>query len=313
MRALAGKGALALGVSWLIATLIFLATHTLPGDLALQVASSRFIGTPPDAALAAEVRALYGLDRPVWVQYRDWMAQVASLDFGRSLVTGRPVVEELAPYLRNTFVLGVYALTGAVTLAFLFGFFAGRRPGGVIDRIAALFSGILSAVPAFLLGVLLIKLFIVDRSWGTLSGGATVERIALPATVAALGIAAPLLRVVRNAVADVTGSAFYTFAHMRGVPAGRVFFRHGLRNVALPILAYLSTLFVYLVYDLVVIEVVFNYPGIGQALHRAIEARDVPVIQYATLVLVLTYLLLTAIADLVSQMLDPRLSRERKR
>jgi len=309
VRTLLAKVALAAGLSWLIATLAFLSMHTLPGDLALQVAGSRFVGTPPDTGLADGLRAAYGLDRPILVQYGDWLAHVLRLDLGRSLVTGRPVADELSFYLGNSLALGAVGLAGAVLVALPLGHLAGSRPGGTADRLTAVYCGLLAAVPAFLLGVLLIRIVVVDWGMGTLSGDGSFGRLALPGLVVALVASAPLLRVVRNAVAHVTRQPYFFFARMRGVPSGRLFLRHGLRNASLPVLAYMSTLYVFLLYDLVVVEVVFNYPGIGYALHDAIKARDLPVIQGATLTLVLAYLLLTAATDLVSQRLDPRIGR----
>ena len=309
MRRLVLKICLAIGLSWLIATLVFFSVHVLPGDLALQIAASRFVNTQPDTTLAESLRTAYGLDRPLIAQYGDWIFHILQLDFGRSLVSGRLVTEDVAPYLRNTLVLGGYGLLGAVLLAFPLGFLAGRRPGSVIDQSTSVYCGIIAAVPTFLLGTLLIRFFVVEWQIGTLSGNTTFSRIVLPVTVASLAVSAPLMRVVRNAVADVTDQPYFFFARMRGVPPRQLFLRHGLRNASLPVLAYMSTLFVVLIYDLVVIEVVFNYPGIGYALYGAIKARDIPVIQYSAFLLVLSYLLLTATVDLISSAIDPRIGR----
>ena len=135
-------------------------------------------------------------------------------------------------------------------------------------------------MPAFLLGVLLIRIVVVDWGMGTLSGDGSFGRLALPGPrrrARRLGAAAGAW--CATPVAHVTRQPYFFFARMRGVPSGRLFLRHGLRNASLPVLAYMSTLYVFLLYDLVVVEVVFNYPGIGYALHDAIKARDLPVIQ----------------------------------
>lgn len=298
---------LALIVSWLIATVTFWCIHALPGDLALQIAASRYSASPPDVLLADEVRAHYGLDRPLIVQYVQWLGRLATLDFGHSLVTGRPVLDEARSHVQNTIVLGGLSLTGAALIAFPLAYLAASRPAGTIDRLCLVYSSLFAAVPAFLMGIILINFFIVGNRFGALSGETGLSRSVLPAAVAAIAISAPLLKVIRDSVLRESRAIHLQFARMRGVPDRQVFLRHGLRNAALPVLGYMSTLFVYLAYDIVVIEVVFNYPGIGHALYEAIKARDIPTVQFAVLFLAIGYLSLTTIVDFAAEVLDPRI------
>lgn len=297
-------------VSIMVATLIFFGVHSLPGDIALQIAASRYTGTAPDPSLADSLRPELGLDRPLLYQYAIWLWDLLHLDMGRSLVTGRPVAEELEPYFRRTLILGAFGLAGAMLISVPLGFLAGRQSHGFTDRCSAIYCSLMAALPAFLMAVLFVQMFVVELQLGSLSGGSTLARTMLPALVVALTLSAGMVRMVRNAVREVCSADYIAYAAMRGVPDRLIFSRNGVRNALLPVMGYISTIFVYLVYDIVVIEVVFNYPGIGLALYQAVLARDIPTLQAATLILVLTYMLVSFAVDALALWLDPRARRE---
>lgn len=303
------RAALLAVVAWIVATGCFWCLHALPGDLALQVAAARYVESAPDADLAAATRAELGLDRPLPAQYADWLGKLLSLDFGRSLITGRDVLSDLAPYVANTLLLGTLGLAGGAMIAMPFGIAAAVVRSAIVKRLADIWSAVFSSIPAFLLAALAVEFFTVGWGIGSLSGGPDAQRLLFPALIASIMISAPLTQIIRNAAEAVVRAPFYTFAQMRGVPLPSMLRHHVAPNAAVPIISYAATLFVFVIYDLVVIEIVFNYPGIGRALLDAVLARDVPVVQAAVLVLVFTYLTITTLADLVVLRLTNRLAR----
>jgi len=302
------KIALAAVLSLGVATISFVAIHALPGDLALKVAASRYPDEAPTKVVAARVRMEAGLDAPIAVQYARWLGGLMTDGLGRSLVDGRPVAEILRPRLVNSARLAGYSLLGAALIALPLGLAAGLRPGGTVDKLRLLYSGVFAAVPTFLLALMLIEVLAVRFGAVRLIGPADWPPVVLPAFTAAVAIAAVLATVIRNAVAEVAGSPYIAFARMRGVPGARLVIHHIVRNAALPVLSFLATLFVFLVYDLVVLEVVFGFPGVGLLLYEALVARDLPVVQGAALVVVFGYLVLTTAVDVLSRALDPRLT-----
>ncbi|MEO1223084.1 MAG: ABC transporter permease [Pseudomonadota bacterium] len=294
---------LALLVALLVATLCFWVAHTLPGDLALRVAAGRYPGVQPNQDLADVVRQAYGLDRPIFVQYVEWLGRVVRLDFGNSLITGRPVLADVIPYLHNSLRIVFWGFLAAVCLAVPIGFLCGRAPNSRLDLVLTALSAALSTIPTFLLGIFLVQFFIVDRGLGSLSGTSGVARLWLPILTIAIALAGPLSRVVRNAVADVRAQPFMVHALMRGVPKRQLFLRHGVRNALLPILNYLPVVFLFLIYDVIVIETVFNYRGVGWALIEAVKTRDIPVMQCLVLMLVVFYLVATAVTEAITRLL----------
>lgn len=298
------KLAVVVTVSLVVATICFWCIHALPGDLALQVAAARYVDRAPDAELADVTRIHLGLEKPILYQYGRWIWDLVTLDFGRSLVTDRAVISELAPYFGNTARLGALTLAGALLIALPMGVLAALLQNTLLQRFADLWSAIFSSVPVFLVGALAIELFVVNWKWASLSGQNEVVSLLLPAGVAAVAVSAPLVQVVRNSARAVVTAPYFNYARMRGVPMHLVIRNHLVRNATPPVLAYFSTLFVFVVYDLVVVEIVFNYPGLGSALLDALKARDVPVVQCAVLGLVSMYLAVTTLSDYAAMRLD---------
>ncbi len=297
---------LALVVALLVATACFWAVQTLPGDLALQISAKRFSGVSPSRDLAEVVRQAHGLDRPVWLQYGEWLARLLRLDFGHSLISGRPVLEEIAPFVANSVRLIFLGFVAGAGIAVCLGFLCGRAPNSRMDLVISTVSAILATVPTFLLGVVLVQIFIVDLSLGTLVGQSGWGRLWLPVLTITLALSGPLSRVVRNAVAEVSAQPYMLHAALRGVPQQQLFLRHGVRNAILPVLNYLPVVFLFLVYDVIVIETVFNYRGMGWALLDAVKSRDIPVMQCLVLALVALYLSAAALSDALTRAIYPR-------
>lgn len=293
-------------VALMVGVLTFVLTQALPGDMAFRIAAGRYGYDHVNAAAAAAVQAELGLGLPAWQALGQWLWDLLRLDLGNSLVSGDPVIEELRHQLGHSFTLAVAAVGLSLLLGPPLGLLAGLRPGGRLDRLTLVLATVLRALPQFVIGILLVMLLAVQLGWLPAAGHGTAAHTLLPALTLALGLAAVACRVSRNAMQGVAGSAYYAFGRTKGLSEGRVFMRHGLRNVAVPVLAHQAMQLVYLIEGVVVVETLFAWPGIGHALVHAIVARDVPMIQGTALVLGLMFVLLNALVDLLCHRIDPR-------
>jgi len=293
-------------VAWLVGTLTFVLTRTLPGDMAYRIAAGRYGHDMVNSAAAESVRAELALDQPALLAYLHWLGDLLRFDLGNSLVSGEPVIHELSHQLGHSLGLAMVAVLLSLLLGPPLGLAAGLRPGGWWDRISEGLASLLRALPPFALGLLLILLFSVSLGWLPAAGHGRAVHFVLPALTLALALAAVSSRVARNAMVEVSGSAYYAFSRTKGLGERLSFLRHGLRNAAVPIVAYLGVQFVYLIEGVVVVETLFAWPGIGHALVHAIVARDVPMIQGTALVMGLMFVALNTLVDLLCHGLDPR-------
>jgi len=299
----------ALLVALIVGALGFALMAALPGDQAFRLAAARYGPDMGDAAAAALVRQELGLDRPLAVRFLDWIGRLLRLDLGHSLVTGAPVLEELALQLGYTLALAGVALPLSALLGLPCGLAAGLRPGGLTDRVTLGLSVLLRAVPAYALGLCLVAVFSIRLGWLPPAGFDGWREFVLPALTLALGLAALSARVARDSVAAMAGAPFMAFARWKGLPERAVVLRHGLRNAAIPVVALLGLQLIGLVEGLIIVESLFSWPGIGHALVHAIFARDVPVVQGAALAMGLIFVLVNALVDLACALIDPRRAR----
>ena len=305
-RILGARGLQALLTAWLLATLCFAFIHALPGDTALRIATARVGEDRVSEEIAARIRREEGLDRPLIVQYGAWMGRLVTLDLGRSLVSRKPVTEELAYHARFTLGLGALGWLLSYLIALPLGIAAGFRPNGIIDRMTTGFAITLASLPTFLVGIGLISVFALALRWLPPAGFRTAAHMVLPALTLALGLAAFSVPIIRNAVLEVRSAFYMTFARIRGMDVRRAFRLHGVRNAAIPVAIFAALQFAYVVDGFVIIETLFNYPGLGELLVKALLARDVPVIMGAGLLIGMLYALVNLAVDLVCLKLDPR-------
>ncbi|MCP2233004.1 MULTISPECIES: ABC transporter permease [Erwinia] len=293
-------------VALLVGGLTFVLMRSLPGDMAYRIAAGRYGYDRVDAAAARAVQQELGLDRPAWQALVDWFIQLLHFNPGNSLVSGEPVMAEIGHQLGQTLLLAAVALVMSLLLGPPLGIFAALNPGGRLDRLLLALSTILRALPHFVLGLILVLIFALTLGLLPAAGYGDVQHVLLPALTLALGLAAVSSRVARNAMRQVAGSAWYSFGRTKGLKEGMLFWRHGLRNVSVPLVTYLSVQFIYLIEGVIVVETLFAWPGIGHALVHAIFARDVPMIQGSALVMGLLFVLLNAASDALCWWLDPR-------
>jgi len=293
-------------VALLVGVLAFLLMQSLPGDVAMRIAAGRYGMDLVSTAAADQVRVELGLDRPWPVQLLDWLSRIVRLDLGVSLVTGDTVVEELRIQLGHTLVLSVAALGIAVLVGPPIGFALGLAAGSTADRLGLLVAAALRALPPFVLGLLLVLLFALQLGWLPPAGFEGPRELVLPALTLGIGLAATASRVARDATVAVVASPFFAFARWKGLSDRQALLRHGLRNAAVPVVAYLGVQLAWLIEGVVVVESLFAWPGLGHALVHAIFSRDVPMLQGAALVLGVLLVGLNMIVDLICAAIDPR-------
>ena len=291
MAALGGvvarRGAQAVGVAVLVSALCFLVVRRLPGDAAYRIAAGRYGYDLVDQQTAESVRAELGLDRPAWQQLGGWLLDLFQLDLGRSLVTQRPVTDEVGYYLLGTLQLTAVALLFATAVGGAAGVLAARRPGGVLDRVTTTWVAGVRAVPPFLLGLLLVVVFSAQLGLLPAVGHGSASSIVLPALTLGIGLSGLVARVTRDAVVEVRASDYVRFAQTKGLAERWVLLRHVVRNAAVVLVPYLGVQAVLLIEGVVVVESLFSWQGLGHALVHAVFWRDVPVLQATALVLAL--------------------------
>ncbi|ETX16026.1 ABC transporter permease [Roseivivax halodurans JCM 10272] len=307
---------LALGILTLfvVSALMFVGIELLPGDLAQQILGQ---SATPDTLRA--FRAELGLDQPPHTRYLDWLSGVVQGDFGQSLASGRKVSDLLGTRLANTMFLAAYAAVIAVPVAVTLGLLAALWRNSIFDRAANI--GALSAIsmPEFFVAYLLIMLFSIKFGWfptlarlDTATGlGDALYVTFLPALTLIMVVIAHMMRMTRAAIINVLASPYIEMARLKGVPRWRVVLKHALPNALAPIINVIALNLAYLIVGVVVVEVVFSYPGLGQLLVDAVASRDFPVVQAVGLFFAGTYILLNVAADILSILSNPRLRHGR--
>ncbi|MDP4823084.1 MAG: ABC transporter permease [Aestuariivirgaceae bacterium] len=297
-----------------VSVLIFAATEILPGDVASAVLGQ---GATPETLAA--FREELGLNRPAYVRYLEWFIGAIQGDFGVSMTNKRDIITTITPRLENTFFLAGYAALIAVPLSVTLGIIAAINEGKMIDRIANVISLAAISVPEFFIAYLLIILFAVNLAWfpslSTVFSDMTFAKklhvTALPAFTLTLLVAAHMLRMTRSSVLSIMSQPYIEMAFLKGLSRTRVVFRHALPNAAAPIIAVIALNLAYLIVGVVVIEVVFVYPGVGQFMVDGVTKRDLPVIQACALVFAGAFVLLNTIADVLGVLVNPRLRKPR--
>lgn len=287
-----------------VITVVFMLVHLIPGD-PVEV----MLGESARPAERAELRAALGLDRPLPVQWLDYLGRLARGDLGRSLHSRAPVRALLAERLPYTALLAGAALGVALAVALPLGIGAALRRGTPLDTAAMVFALAGVAVPNFWLGPLLILVFAIGLGWLPVSGAAGPAAIVLPALTLGTALAAILARMLRAALLEVLEEDYVLAARARGLPERVVIGRHALRNAAVPVVTVLGLQLGALLAGAVITETIFAWPGIGSLAVDAIHRRDFPVVQACVLVVSLVWVVVNAFTDLACAALDPRLGR----
>lgn len=305
LRRAAGALLVLLGLS----ILIFALVRLVPGDTATALLGVRY--TEEDAA---RIRAEYGLDRPVVVQYAVWLGKVVRGDLGTS-ITGAPVTQEIASALPVTLELVAIALLLAVLVGVPAGVVAAVRQNGPVDYAATVGSLAGLSIPGFWLGTMLILLFALQLpvlpSGGfvplTRDPAANLAHMAMPGVALGLAVVAVVMRMTRSSMLTVLGQDYVRTAVAKGLPKRTVFFKHALKNAMAPVLTILGLQVGYLLGGSIVIEEVFSLNGIGRLLLRSIGDRDYQLLQGVVLFIGLVFVLVNLAVDLLYGAVDPRM------
>lgn len=301
---------LGLAALLVVSVLIFGAVEFLPGDVAQAV-----LGQGATEENVAAMRLQLGLDRPAPARYVEWLSGVLTGDFGLSLITGAPVAETIGPRFVNTLLLALFAAVIAVPLAIVLGILAALFRNSVFDRVANVGTLISISSPEFFLGYVLILYLAVNTGYfhsiATLDDDMVwtekIHRMFLPALTMVLVVVAHMMRMTRAAIINLLSSPYIEMARLKGIPEWKVVVRHALPNSWAPIINVVALNLAYLITGVVLVEVVFVYPGIGQMLVDSVTKRDFPVVQACCLIFAATFILLNLAADVGTILTNPRL------
>ena len=293
-----------------ISVLIFGAVELLPGDIAQAV-----LGQGATEENLAAMREQMGLNRPAVVRYFDWLGGAVIGDFGSSLITQASVAETIGPRLLNTLFLAAYAAVIAVPVAIILGVIVALLRNSIFDRVANVVTLTSISSPEFFLGYILILYLAVKTSYfpaiARLNEGMTffelLNRTFLPALTMVLVVVAHMMRMTRAAIINLLASPYIEMARLKGTPAWKVIVKHALPNAWAPIINVVALNLAYLITGVVLVEVVFVYPGIGQLLVDSVTKRDFPVVQACCLIFAATFILLNLAADVGAILTNPRL------
>lgn len=300
---------------WVVASIVFLAIRFVPGDPAELLLAQG--GASPDPDSVAQLHEQLGLDRPIWVQYLQNFRGLLRGDLGQSLQDQSPVAGEIARRLPRTLELIAAAAILALVSGLPSGLFAALRPGGWFDRALSWFAATALSVPVFVVGTLLVLVFAQLLHWVSAGGyvplmaspGRHFALLAMPACTIALGLFATVFRMTRAAVLDVSQRDYVRTARSKGVRQARILLFHVLRNALMPVVTVLALNLGTLLGGTVLVEYVFNYPGLSGLLVDAVNARDYPEVEGVVLVISILFVTLNLLVDLLYGLLDPRVRR----
>ncbi|WP_122076856.1 ABC transporter permease [Pseudophaeobacter sp. EL27] len=310
IKLLAQRIALGLILLFLVSGLIFAGTMILPGDVAQSI-----LGQSATPEALENLRAELGLNDPPLQRYIQWLGGAMTGDLGTALTSGADITESIGKRLSNTLFLAFWAAIIAVPLAIFLGLLAVRFKDRWPDKAISAVTLASISIPEFLIGYVLMYLIAVKLRWfpsvaminDSMSLGDKLSAIALPVTVLTLVVLAHMMRMTRAAILNVMQSAYIETAELKGLNGFQVIFRHAFPNAIAPIVNVVMLNLAYLVVGVVVIEVVFVYPGMGQYLVDHVSKRDVPVVQACGLIFAAVYIGLNMVADVVAILSNPRL------
>jgi len=293
-----------------VSLIIFSSIAILPGDTA-----ERILGRDATKQSLEALRAELHLSDPAPLRYGRWLAGVVHGDFGRSLVADRPVLPYIGAYLGRTLVLGGLALLVHIPLSIGLGLLAAAKRDGPFDIGMSIAVLIGMSVPEFVTGIFLVlwlandlhlfpPLALIDQAQ---SMGSALLMLALPVMTLNFAMTAYVVRQIRSSMIDILRSDYVRMAALRGLPPSRILLAHALPNALGPAINAIALNASWLVGGIVVVEVVFNYPGLGRLLVESIRFRDVPMVQGAALVLSATYISVNLVADLLTLLINPKL------
>ena len=294
---------------FVISVIIFGATELLPGDLAKNI-----LGQSATPETVAAFRRELGLDLPAHTRYLNWLFGAIQGDFGTSLANKRPISDLISTRLGNTLFLALYAAAISIPLSLLLGVLAALYRNTIFDRTVNAMALSSISFPEFFVAYILIFILAqsglfpsMSRVDPTTSFTETLYRTFLPALTLTLVVTAHMMRMTRAAIINLLASPYIEMARLKGIKPMRVILHHALPNALAPIITVVALNLAYLITGVVVVEVVFVYPGLGQLMVDSVAKRDFPVVQAVALIFAAAYVLLNLTADVLSTLSNPRL------
>ncbi|MEM7507212.1 MAG: ABC transporter permease [Pseudomonadota bacterium] len=293
-----------------VSLVIFTAVNSLPGDFATEI-----LGQGATEEAVASIRKDLGLDQPPHVRYFQWLGNALQGDFGTSFGNKRPVASQLFDRFANTLFLALVAAAIAVPLALIIGILAALYRNSVFDRVANVATLTSISSPEFFVAyILMLFLAVMYPVFPSLSNVFDdmpfldrLEVTMLPALTLTLVVTAHMMRMTRAAIINLLASPYIEMARLKGISPGRIIVKHALPNALAPIINVIALNLAYLITGVVVVEVVFVYPGVGQLFVDSVKIRDIPVVQACCLIFAAAYILLNLTADVMSILTNPRL------
>lgn len=297
-----------------VMTLVFFSLHLSPGDpVELLI--------PPDMPGAAaheiadQIRARYGLDQPLHIQYFSYVKMVLSLDFGNSIRTGHPVATSLLQRFPATLELTIFSLTLGIMIGIPSGIIAAVRQNSIVDSLTMTVALLGVALPNFWIGLLLMLLFSLNLGWLPVSGrGAeffswqSFKHLILPGITLGISTIGILARLTRSAMLDVLKEDYIRTARAKGLSSQIVIYRHALKNALIPVVTILGLQFGALLAGAVIVETIFAWPGIGRYMVYGITGSDFPVVQGGVLFISISFVFVNLMVDFIYIFLDPRIT-----
>jgi peptide/nickel transport system permease protein len=294
-----------LAIALLVALTVSLITFSMiymSGDPAIAIA-----GEGARAEDVQAIRKFYGFDRPIGVQYLDWLAGALKGDLGRSYTLRQPVAGVILARLPVTMILGASAITFALVLAIPLGVAAAVRPNSMVDRFALALAVVGQAMPSFWFALTLILWLGVKWRLLPITGSDGWQNFVMPAIALGYYVTPAVMRLTRAGVLEVLSSDYIRTARAKGLRPMTVLFKHALRNAIIPVVALAAVQFGFMLGGSIVIETIFQINGLGYLAWESIQRKDLPTMQAIVLVLAVIYVGLTLAADLLNAFLDPRL------
>lgn len=299
---------------YIVATLVSVFIYLIPGDPAYVIlGEERATQDRVDA-----IREDLGLNRPIYVQYVDWLGGVVQGDLGKSLISGRPIATDLKLRIPRTFELGGAAVLISVIVGIPLGVVAARYRNKLPDVLSTTFAILGLSVPVFVVGPILVLLVSVKTDLLPASGYVPfaedpvehLKRLALPAVTLGILSSATIIRMTRSSVLEVLGEDYVRSARSKGLNERKVLFTHALRNALIPVVTIIGLQMGTLLGSSVLVEYIFNWPGVSTYLIDGINRRDYPIVQAVILVIAVTFILLNLLTDLIYAWIDPRIKYE---
>lgn len=299
----------------IVASIVFSAIRFMPGDPAVLVLGTEK-GADPEAV--AEMRETLGLNQPFFTQYFDWMKNAVTLDFGQSIFTGTDVTESIMERLPKTLELAFLAMLLATFIGVPLGIVAALKRGSIADSIVTTFAAVGISFPVYIIGTFLILLLSFKLNLLPASGYVSFsdnplehfQKMALPALTLSLGLASTIARMTRSSMLEVLNKDFIQTLRAKGLNENKVIFKHAFRNAIISVITVIGLELGNLIGGTVLIEYLFNYPGLSSLLIQSIDNRDYPLIQGSIVFIATLYILINLFVEILYGVMDPRTRKQ---